>query len=106
MNELQEFGTDIWIADGPPVNALGPVKLPTRMIVVKLSDGSLWINSPVSATTEEMQSVAHIGSIRYLVAPTPLHLWRLNRRKRAFRNLDRNATQFVERAFSWPIRQK
>ena len=23
MNKLQEFGTDIWIADGPPVNALG-----------------------------------------------------------------------------------
>ncbi|HEY1728322.1 MAG TPA: DUF4336 domain-containing protein [Candidatus Baltobacteraceae bacterium] len=81
---LQQFGPDIWIGDGPPVNVFGPFKLPTRMIVVKLSDGSLWINSPIEASTEEMQSVSQMGPIRYLVAPTPLHVWRLASWKACF----------------------
>jgi hypothetical protein len=77
MHGLREFGPDIWTADGPPVHAFGPVTLPTRMIVVKLSDGSLWINSPVSASRAELESLAQVGEVRFLVAPTRLHVWRL-----------------------------
>jgi len=46
------------------------------MIVVKLSGGGLWINSPVEGTREQMESVAALGPIKYLVAPSPLHVWR------------------------------
>jgi hypothetical protein len=81
---LQEFGPDIWTADGPPVHAFGPVVLPTRTIVVRLDDGALWINSPVAATRSEMDMVAQLGPVRYLVAPTPLHVWRLPSWKAAF----------------------
>ncbi len=54
------------------------------MIVVKLTDGALWINSPIVASPEEMQGVSQIGPIRYLVAPTPLHKWRLKSWKAIF----------------------
>lgn len=47
------------------------------MIVVKLSDGSLWINSPVSVSAVEIKALEGIGPVKYLVAPTPMHLWRL-----------------------------
>jgi hypothetical protein len=47
MPELQRFADGISIVDGPPVRAMG-IPFPTRMIIVKLSDGSLWVNSPVS----------------------------------------------------------
>lgn len=50
---------------------------PTRMVVVKLSDGSLWVNSPVTVSATEMTQLSEIGPVKYLVAPTPLHVWRL-----------------------------
>lgn len=75
---LQPFAKDVWIADGPPVSAFGPITLPTRMIVVRLSDGVLWINSPVESSPELLDQVRAVGPVRYLVAPTPLHVWRLH----------------------------
>lgn len=53
--------------------------LPTRMIVVRLGDGSLWINSPVSVPPETLERIRRIGPVKYLVAPTTLHAWRLER---------------------------
>ncbi len=77
MLELKAFGPDIWIADGPPVNVVGPLRLPTRMVVVKLHDGSLWIESPVSASRDDMEKVTQLGPVRYLVSPAKLHTWRI-----------------------------
>lgn len=51
--------------------------LPTRMIVVKLEDGSLWINSPVAMPAETIEHIRGMGPVKYLVAPTSLHAWRL-----------------------------
>src|SRR5690349_4052812 len=47
------------------------------MIAVQLLDGSVWINSPVESTPAQMQTVAAMGPIKYLISPTPLHDWRL-----------------------------
>ena len=76
MNPLQPFADEIWIADGPEVRTLG-IAFPTRMIVVRLHDGSLWINSPVEASRDEARRVEELGRVAHLVAPTPLHAWRL-----------------------------
>ncbi|MGA8660271.1 MAG: hypothetical protein WB586_29485 [Chthoniobacterales bacterium] len=46
MPDLQEFAESVWIVGGPPVRAVG-VTFTTRMIIVKLTNGSLWVNSPV-----------------------------------------------------------
>ena len=77
MSALQSFGERIWIADGPPVSAFGPITLPTRMVVVKLRDDSVWINSPVEPSPDVLEQIRAVGPVRYLVAPTPLHVWRL-----------------------------
>lgn len=47
------------------------------MIVVKLSGGSLWVNSPVAATRDQAAQLETLGSVAHLVSPTPLHDWRL-----------------------------
>jgi hypothetical protein len=47
------------------------------MVIVKLADGSLWVNSPVSVPTEVLDHIKASGPVRYLVAPTKLHIWRL-----------------------------
>jgi hypothetical protein len=73
---LQPFAADVWLVDGPPVvNYFVP--LPTRAIIVKLRDGSLWINSPVAVDPQTLAQIVALGPVRYLVAPTPLHVWRL-----------------------------
>jgi hypothetical protein len=76
MPELQEFAEGILIIDGPPVRMLG-VTLPTRMIVVKLSDGSLQVNSAVSLPIPVLDRIKALGRVRYLVAPAKPHIWRL-----------------------------
>ena len=43
LPELTQFAENISIVDGPPVRVFG-VPLPTRVIIVKLGDGSLWVN--------------------------------------------------------------
>ena len=80
---LREFAENVWIADGPPVSAYG-FTFSTRMIAVRLSNGSVWINSPVEWTPAQMQSVAAIGPIAHLISPTPLHDWRLEAWAKAF----------------------
>lgn len=76
MNALTQWGPDIWIAPGPPVRFLG-MPFPTRMIVVRLGDGSLWIDSPVQWPRNDMEALREIGPVAHLVSPTPLHDWRL-----------------------------
>jgi Domain of unknown function (DUF4336) len=76
MPKLTQFAENISIVDGPPVRVFG-VPLPTRMIIVKLADGSLWVNSPVSVPIQVLDRIKASGPVRYLVAPTKLHIWRL-----------------------------
>jgi hypothetical protein len=80
--KLRAFGEDIWTIDGPPVRF--GFLMPTRMIVVRLSDGALWVNSPVALPDDALEEVKALGPVRYLVAPTPLHVWRLARWRQLF----------------------
>jgi hypothetical protein len=76
MPPLQPFTDNLYLADGPVVHAMG-LPFPTRMIVVRLSDGSLWINSPVAVSETVLQQIQEWGPVEHLVAPTKLHVWRL-----------------------------
>jgi hypothetical protein len=76
MPELQEFGENLWIVDGPNVRDMG-ILFTTRMTLVKLSGGSLWVDSPVSVPSDTLQRITDLGPIQYLVAATPRHVWRL-----------------------------
>ena len=75
--DLQEFGKNLWIADGPLVRDMG-LLFPTRMTVAKLSTGDLWLSSPVPVSPETLEHITDKGPVRYLVAGTPRHVWRLS----------------------------
>ena len=77
MGNLHEFGNNVWLADGPVVRDTGTF-FTTRMTIVKLSDGSVWISSPVPVSFDTMASISDLGEVRYLVAATPRHVWRLS----------------------------
>lgn len=80
---LQEFGREIWIVDGPCVAVAG-FHYPTRMAVIRLSDGSLFIWSPVGLTDTLRAAVDTIGPVRHIVAPNSLHHLFLAEWKRAY----------------------
>ncbi|NBB15187.1 DUF4336 domain-containing protein [Caulobacter sp. SLTY] len=69
---LQSFGPDLWLADGPIAQVAG-FPYPTRMAVVRLSGGGLWIWSPVALTEGLRQAVEALGEVRHIIAPNSLH---------------------------------
>jgi hypothetical protein len=69
---LQEFGQSLYIAEGPTVSFYG-FPYPTRMAVVRLSDGSAWIWSPVVLSDDLADSVESIGPVRFIVSPNKIH---------------------------------
>ena len=67
-----QFGPDIWIADGPVTSFYG-FPYPTRMAVIRLSDGDLFIWSPVTLSDALRAPVNALGPVRHLVSPNALH---------------------------------
>lgn len=76
MSYLQFFAGDIWTVDGPNVRDFG-ITFTTRMTVVKLSSGSLWLDSPVPLPPERVREITELGPVRHLIAATSRHFWRL-----------------------------
>ena len=69
---LKQFGAEIWIADGPAVSTAG-FHYATRMAVIRLSDGGLFIWSPIKLTEDLRADVDKLGEVGHLVAPNSLH---------------------------------
>lgn len=70
---LQAFGPDIWIQDGPVVRFWGDFEYPTRMAVIRLSSGGLFIWSPVALNGALRREVEALGPVRHIVSPNLLH---------------------------------
>ena len=49
------------------------VGLTSRMTVVRLSDGRLWLHSPVPITPQLQGELAALGQVAWIVAPNKLH---------------------------------
>jgi Domain of unknown function (DUF4336) len=69
---LKPFGDEVWIADGPDVVIVG-FHYPTRMAVVRLSDGRLFIWSPIQLSEILRAEVDALGQVRHIIAPNSLH---------------------------------
>jgi hypothetical protein len=80
---LQVFGPEIWIADGPDTEVIG-FRYPTRMVVIRLTGGGLFVWSPVALSASLQAEVAALGQVRHLVAPNSLHHLFLDDWRRAY----------------------
>lgn len=69
---LTPFAPDLWLAEGPTVSVAG-FHYPTRMAVIRLSDGGLFLWSPIGPEAELVEAVQQLGPVRHLVAPNSLH---------------------------------
>ncbi|HEY8086263.1 MAG TPA: hypothetical protein VIF09_00410, partial [Polyangiaceae bacterium] len=72
MTVLQPVGKDLWTIDGPVVRAYG-FAFPTRMVVVRLSGGGLWLWSPIGLDEPVRRAIRSLGEPRYAVEPNKLH---------------------------------
>jgi Domain of unknown function (DUF4336) len=79
LNTLKAVVRDIWVVDGPVIR-FGPRPLsmpfPTRMTVIRLGEGDLFVHSPTPLSAELAEELEHwAGRPRWIVAPNRLHYW-------------------------------
>lgn len=78
LNVLKPVAQNVWVVDGPEIRmtnfGLG-VPFPTRMTVVRLADGGLWLHSPIAPDEQLAERLEAEGPVRWLIAPSTLHYW-------------------------------
>jgi hypothetical protein len=60
------------VVDGDVISFYG-LPFPTRMTVVRLSNGAIWVHSPIQPDPGLLKAVAALGPVRHLVAPNWIH---------------------------------
>lgn len=83
MVGLEPLGEGLFVVNGPVVRDMG-IPFTTRMSVVRLSSGEVWVSSPVAVPFEVLADIRKLGPVRYLVSATPRHFWRLGLWHRLF----------------------
>ena len=80
---LIPLGDSFWIANGPTVSFFG-FPYPTRMAIVRLANGDLFVWSPIALTPELEGQVEALGPVKHLVSPNKLHHLSLSDWRAAF----------------------
>lgn len=78
INRPKPVAEGLWVVDGPiiPMRLLGlEMPFPTRMTVVRLPGGGLWLHSPIALDDGLVAELTSLGPIAHLVAPNTLHYW-------------------------------
>lgn len=73
MGIEQSFGPEIWTVDGDSLRMFGVLPFTTRMTVIRLRSGGLWVHSPVLPTPERTRAIDELGPVEHLVAPNKIH---------------------------------
>ena len=78
LNTLKPIAENVWIVDGPIIEFGMPwpkMGFPTRMTVIRLADGKLFIHSPTPLEASLKSEIEAIGTPGYVVAPNRIHYW-------------------------------
>ena len=69
LNKVADY---IWIIEGEAVSFFS-MPYTTRMTVVRLQNGTLWIHSPLKISNALIEEVIALGEVKYLISPNKLH---------------------------------
>lgn len=72
LNTLKPVANDIWLVDGPSIRFYG-VPFSTRMTVVRLENGDVWLHSPTKICNSLRDEITALGPVRHLIAPNWIH---------------------------------
>ena len=70
---IESFADDVRIANGPTVNGAGGFHFPTRMVIVRLESGGLFVWSPIALTADLRDAVDALGPVEHIIGPNSLH---------------------------------
>lgn len=76
LSTLKPLSDGIWWVDGPVIKMrFGPVSLPlpTRMVIIRLRSGGLWLWSPTAPTPALFAEIDALGRVEHLVSPNKFH---------------------------------
>ncbi len=80
---LKSVDDDIWIVDGALISFKG-IPFPTRMTVIRLENGDLFIHSPIELGDKLKEEIDHIGTVKHLISPNRIHYWWIDQWAKAY----------------------
>lgn len=83
MPVLTLFAENIWTMAGDDVRMYG-IPFSTRMTIVRLANGGLWLHSPVAPTDARIEAVNALGTVAQIVAPNKIHSLGVEKWKQIF----------------------
>lgn len=83
IDTLKLVGPECWVVDGPAIRFYG-MPFSTRMTVVRLADGAVWIHSPIRLTETLGATIRALGPVKALIAPNWIHYAYVNDWAKAF----------------------
>ena len=88
INTLKPVADDVWIVDGPEISMgylwLFSLPFTTRMTVIRLPDGGLWLHSPTPLDEGLRKEINALGPVSHIVAPNRIHYWWVGDWKQAY----------------------
>lgn len=91
LNCLKPVAENVWIVDGPTIRFGLPwpkLTFATRMTVIRLANGDLFIHSPTPLVAELKARIEAEGPVRHLIGPNRIHYWWLPEWRQAFPGAD------------------
>ena len=67
-----QLNETLWTVPSP-LSVLGIIRLNTRMTIIRLQGGGLWIHSPIPWTEDLDNEIRELGQIKFIVAPSCFH---------------------------------
>ena len=81
LNSLKKIADNLWVVDGEEV-LMGfkffKVPFSTRMTVIRLQNGGLWVHSPIKPSDNLLFEIKQLGEVKHLIAPNVLHYSYIN----------------------------
>ncbi len=68
---MRELAPDLWVAERP-LRFMG-AEIGARMTVVRVSDGRLFVHSPIPLSAALQEQVSDLGKVTWIVAPNRFH---------------------------------
>jgi hypothetical protein len=74
MGTPRSLAPNLWVVDQPDLGFGGPARgIGTRMTVIKLASGGLFLHSPTRLDEETRRALDSLGEVRAVVAPSRAH---------------------------------
>jgi hypothetical protein len=87
LSTLKPVTPDVWVVDGPMIKFGMPwpkASFPTRMTLVRVGGGRLFVHSPTPLTSSLYEEIKGIGRVAWIIGPNRFHYWWIREWREAY----------------------